>query len=306
MEDAISDRRVLVTGGAGFIGRHLVESLLPDNEVTVLDHFSTSSPQDVPDGASVVGADIRNRDVLAKAMDGVDTVFHLAAMVDVATSVDSPFVCHETNASATVALLELARAESARVVFASSAAVYGHPTTLPIPEDEPKCPASPYGIAKLTADLQVRRFQSLYGLPTVALRFFNVYGPPRGDGVANGVVGAFLERARDGDPIRVHGDGEQTRDFVHVSDVVRALHLAAATDHTGAAFNVGTGEGTSVLTLAETVRDAVGRDVPIEHTSGRAGDVTHSRADTTKARSVLGFESSVPLDTGLRAMVSDS
>jgi UDP-glucose 4-epimerase len=306
MEDAISDRRVLVTGGAGFIGRHLVKSLLPDNEVTVLDHFSTSSPQDVPAGASVVGADVRNRDVLARAMDGVDTVFHLAAMVDVGASVDAPFVCHETNASATVALLELARAEDARVVFASSAAIYGHPTALPIPEDEPKCPASPYGIAKLTADLQVRRFQSLYGLPTVALRFFNVYGPPRSGGVANGVVGAFLERARDGDPLRVHGDGQQTRDFVHVSDVVRALHLAATTDHTGEAFNVGTDEETSVLTLAETVRDIVGRDVPIEHTSERAGDVTHSRADITKARSMLGFEPSVDVKSGLRSTASNS
>lgn len=306
MEEGISGRSVLVTGGAGFIGGHLVESLLPANEVAVLDHLSTGTRRDVPAGATIIEGDVRDSDALARAVSGVDIVFHLAAMVDVGTSVDRPFVCHETNAGATVALLEQARRADTRVVFASSAAIYGHPRTLPISEREPKCPQSPYGIAKLAADFHVRRYNALYELPTVALRFFNVYGPPGVGGRANGVISSFLEQARDGGPIRVHGDGDQTRDFVHVADVVRALHRAAVTDHTGEAFNVGTGDGTSIRDLAETVRQVVTRDVSIAHASARDGDVTHSRADTEKARTTLGFEASIPLAAGLRSTAAAS
>lgn len=302
--DAISDQRVLVTGGAGFIGGHLVESLLPDNEVRVLDHFVTASEEDVPAGATVIEGDVCDPDAITRAMSGVDVAFHLAAVVDVEASVEYPLSCHETNTTATLALLDRARETDTRVVLASSAAVYGDPATVPVPETAATSPQSPYGVAKLAADLYARRYHDLYGLPTVALRFFNVYGPPSQPAEPSGVVRAFLEQASDGGPIRVHGDGEQTRDFVHVSDVVRALHLAARTDHVGEAFNVGTGERTSVRSLAATVRAVVDADVSLSHTRPREGDVTHSCADVGKARAGLGFEPTVPLHDGLRSAAS--
>ncbi len=298
----IAGQTVLVTGGAGFIGSHVAESLADDNDVTVLDDLSTGRRENVPDEAELRVGDVCDRETLDDATSEADLIVHQAAQVSVERSVEAPVATDEVNASATLAVLEAARRADARVVVASSAAIYGQPESLPVAETHPTAPTSPYGVAKLAADEYVRLYESLYGLPTVALRYFNVYGPRQRAGDYAGVVTAFLEQADRGDPITIYGDGEQTRDFVHVHDVVAANHRAATTDGVGEAYNVATGDSVTIQELAETVRDVVGSSSPIVHETAREGDVRHSRADTSRARDRLGFEASVGLAEGLETL----
>jgi UDP-glucose 4-epimerase len=293
-------RRVLVTGGSGFIGGALVDAFRSETEVRVLDiHSGRGLPGDV----EVIEGDVRDRETVDEAIDGVDVVFHQAALVSVASSIDDPVESHTTNATGTLRVLEAARRHDARVVLASSAAVYGDPDSVPVSEPDPLVPTSPYGLDKLASDHYARLYHDLYGLETVALRYFNVYGPGQSGGDYAGAIEVFLEQAKSGEPITVHGDGGQTRDFVHVDDVVRANRLAAETDHVGTAYNVGTGTSTSITRLAERVRDAVGSDSPIVHTEAREGDIRHSRADVSRARERLGYEPTVGLETGLETLV---
>ena len=299
---ALSDERILVTGGAGFIGSHIADALVKDNDVVVLDDLSTGERANVPDGAAFIEGDVRNATDLAQAGD-VDVVFHEAAVVSVAKSVEDPAACHEVTTDGTIRTLEFARRQDARVVTASSAAIYGEPESVPVREDAPKAPSSPYGADKLTVDHYTRLYADLYDLPTAALRYFNVYGPRQTAGDYSGVISVFREQARAGDPLTVHGDGEQTRDFVHVSDVVAANLAAATTDATGEAFNVGTGSETSIRELAETVRDAAGTDSDIVHERSREGDIDRSLADISKARELLGYEPTVPLERGIRRLL---
>jgi len=299
----LSGRTVLVTGGAGFVGSHLVETLVDDNEVRVLDDLSAGRAEHVPPGVELIEGDVRDRDVLGWAMSDVDVVFHEAGLVSVDRSVEVPAESHETNVAATVNLLDRAREEDARVVLASSCAIYGDPDSVPVSETDATTPTSPYAVDKLAIDHYARTYDDLYDVDVVPLRYFNIYGPRQAGGDYSGVVKAFLDQARAGEPITVHGDGEQTRDFVHVSDVVQANLAAATTDETGRAFNVGTGQSTSIRRLAEAIRDAVGSDSEIVHTDPRAADVGHSRADVTRAREELGFEATVSLEDGLRTLV---
>ena len=297
----VSGRTVLVTGGAGFIGSHLAEALVADNEVRVLDSLSGGARENVPDGATLVEGDVRDPDAVAEAMDGADLVFHEAALVSVERSVENPRESHAINADATLEILERAREEDARVVLASSAAVYGHPDSVPVSEADPKEPTSPYGIDKLSLDHYARRYHDLYGLETVPLRYFNVYGP-RQNPEYSAVVSVFFEQAADGGPLTIEGDGDQTRDFVHVSDVVRANLLAATTDRVGEPFNVGTGRSVTITELAETVAEATDSDAEITHVDPRPGDIEHSEADISKARDALGYEPTVSLEEGLREL----
>jgi UDP-glucose 4-epimerase len=289
----------LVTGGAGFVGSHLVESLSTEH-VRVLDDFSTGRRDRLPDDVEVVEGDVADPDAISRAMTGVDCVFHLAAMVSVPESVERPVACQRRNADATTRLLDEARRADARVVLSSSAAVYGEQDSLPISETARPRPQSPYGVTKLAGDHQAAVFADLYDLPVVSLRYFNVYGPRGG---TNGVVGAFVSRALAGETLEIDGDGRQTRDFVHVDDVVRANRLAADADATGEVFNVGTGRAVSIRRLAAVVADAVDGDVAVEHTASRTGDVRDSRADVGKARDLLGFEPRVDLATGVERLV---
>ncbi|MBZ6495759.1 NAD-dependent epimerase/dehydratase family protein [Natrinema longum] len=300
----IRDETVLVTGGAGFIGSHLVDALVPHNEVRVLDSFTTGDRTHLPDDVTVIDGDVRDPIALQQSARGVDVIFHHAAVVSVSRSVDEPRQSNRTNLEASLLLLEQARQEDARVVVASSAAVYGHPEELPLTETAPTNPTTPYGVQKLATDQYTRLYEDLYGLPTVALRYFNVYGP-RQQGPYSGVISTFLEQARAGDPITIEGDGQQSRDFVHVSDVVRANMRAATTDAVGEAYNIGTGQRTSILTLAETIRSATGSSSPIVHREPRAGDIRHSSADTSKATRDLGFTARVGLESGVRSLVGD-
>ena len=302
-ETAISDQTILVTGGGGFVGSHLADALVGQNSVRVLDDFSNGSRENVPAAATIIEGDIRNPETLQAATDGVDLIFHEAAMVSVPESIANPSACSRVNHSAVVDLVECARHEDARVVFASSTAVYGDPEYLPLDEEHPTEPLSPYGIDKLAADQYVRAACDLYDVETVALRYFNIYGPRQAGGEYAGVISAFLEQAASGQPLTVHGSGKQTRDFVHVNDVVRANLAAATTDAVGEAFNVGTGESVSVAGLADDVRALTGDRADVVHTDARDGDIEHNVAETTKAREELGFEARVSFDEGLRDLV---
>ncbi|MFC6975456.1 NAD-dependent epimerase/dehydratase family protein [Halomicroarcula sp. GCM10025709] len=299
MTETPTGRQVLVTGGAGFIGSHIADAFLPENDVRILDDFSSGSRERCPAGATVIEGDIRDRETIETAMDGVDLVFHEAAVVSVAQSVEDPETSHATNVDATLSILEAARRADARVVFASSAAIYGAPESIPIAEDDRKEPSSPYGLEKLSGDHYCRLYHDLYGLETVPLRYFNVYGPGQTGGDYAGVINVFTDQARDGGPLTVDGDGEQYRDFVHIDDIVQANVLAATTDATGRAYNVGTGERTTIRELAEAIRDRIDPDADIVHTDPRPGDIRESRPDISRARDQLGYEPTVSLGDGL-------
>ncbi|WP_042665779.1 NAD-dependent epimerase/dehydratase family protein [Haloferax sp. ATB1] len=300
----ISGQTVLVTGGAGFIGSHIVDVLAEDNEVRVVDDLSSGSASRLPDSVELVQADIRDSRAIAEATFDVDLIFHQAAKVSVSKSVDDPFRCHSVNTTATLRLLESARREDARVVLASSAAIYGRPRTVPVREDEPKEPKSPYGLQKLSIDRYARLYHELYGLETVALRYFNVYGPRQSNGDYSGVIGTFLEQARAGEPITVDGDGKQTRDFVYVDDVVRANLLAAKTDEFGVAYNIGTGSETAIHELAEIIKNATASNSPIVHGDPRRGDIQRSCADISRAESRIGYAPQVALDDGVKRLLT--
>jgi UDP-glucose 4-epimerase len=295
----LSGQTILVTGGAGFIGGHLVESLVPGNEVRVLDDLSAGSREHVPDQATLIEGDVRDEAAVRRAMGDVDVVFHLAAVVNVARSVEEPIQSHSVNVDGTLTVFEEARRNDARVVLASSAAIYGSPESVPIDEEEPPDPESPYGLDKLTVDRYAAMYHDLYDLETVRIRPFNAYGPGQSGGAYSGVISIFTEQARAGEPITVEGDGTQTRDFVHVRDLVRAFRSAATTDHVGEAFNIGTGTSVSIQELAELVREVTGSASAIEHVEAREGDVKHSRANISKAEALLGYEPRVGLVEGL-------
>jgi len=309
-------RLALVTGGAGFIGSHLVESLVGDGwQVRVLDDFSSGRAENLAAVEACVEirrGDVRDPQALASAAEGADVVFHQAALASVPRSIAEPVLSDAVNLGGTLQVLEAARRRGVRrVVFASSSAVYGNAGTPPLREDASPSPVSPYAVQKLAAEHYLGLYASLHGLETVALRYFNVYGhrqDPNSDYAA--VVPLFLTAAVRGGPLRIHGDGQQTRDFVHVDDVARANCLAAdAPGLSGACFNVASGRGTRVAELADVVAGAVDRQVEIVREAPRAGDIRESRADVGSARALLGFEARVGLEAGiqrtLRSYVAD-
>lgn len=296
-------KSILVTGGGGFIGSHIVDSLVEHNEVRVLDNFTSGFRSNVHPDATVIEGDMRDETVLEEAMAGVDIVFHQAALVSVIKSIEAPKRSHEINVSATVNVLDRARKEDARVVLASSAAIYGAPQSLLISEDHPKNPRSPYGMDKLTADRYARFYHKQYGLESVALRYFNAYGPRQVANAYSGVVSIFLDQARNGDPITVEGDGSQTRDFVHVYDIVQANLRAATANGGGEAFNVGTGDSVSVLELARTIQQVVNSESKIVHTEPRVSDIAQSRADISKIKTELKYGPSAELSVGLETLL---
>jgi UDP-glucose 4-epimerase len=299
MSKTLSDQEILITGGAGFIGSHIADELVDCNDVTIVDDLSTGDKSNVPAAATFVRGDVRDEGVMRPLVAEADCIFHEAAQVSVDQSVDEPVTSHGRNVDATLQVLDLAREFDSRVVLASSCAIYGHADTVPITETAKKTPESPYGLEKLAIDHYARLYADLYGLETVSLRYFNVYGPRATASDYAGVIDVFLQQARAGNPIIVHGDGSQTRDFVHVSDVVRANLLAATTQQTGEAFNVGTGSETSIIELARLCRDAVGSNSEITNTSPRQGDIERSRADIAKATEKLGYEPSVSVAEGV-------
>lgn len=289
-----------MTGGAGFIGSHIAKSLTPSNDVWILDDLSAGSLANLPDDVRFVEGDVREVTTLEPfASLDLDVIYHQAALVDVDRSIDDPRSSHSRNATGTLELLELARRTDARAVTASSAAIYGPVDDLPIHEFNRPSPSSPYGVDKLMVDHYTRLYHELYGLETVTLRYFNVYGPGQSSTDYSGVMTSFLTRAMEGRPMSIHGDGGQTRDFVYVGDVVDANLLAAGTDHVGMAFNIGSGRRTSILELANLIGEVTGDQSRIVHTDPREGDVRHSQADISRARELLDFEPETTLESGI-------
>ncbi len=302
--------RCVVTGGAGFIGSNLVEALLgARHSVAIVDDFSTGRRENIAPFAKRIDlfeGDIRDDALLSSAFAGAEVIFHQAALASVARSVESPYVSHDSNASGTLKVLVAAKnARARRVVYASSSSVYGDTPVLPKVEDMKVRPLSPYAVAKLAGEYYCGIFPALYGLETVALRYFNVFGPrqdPKSEYAA--VVPLFITGVLDGRAVCIHGDGEQSRDFTFVENVVQANLLAATSvNASGETFNVGVGESTTVNELYRTICDIAGRRPDAQHTGTRAGDVRDSLADIRKARRLMGYDPRIRLREGLTRTV---
>jgi UDP-glucose 4-epimerase len=302
----------LVTGGAGFIGSHLVEALVAaGHQPRVLDDLSTGRRDNLAAGIELIQGCITDPATVARAMADVDGVYHLAAIASVARSNEAWLATHRVNQGGTVTVLEAARHGRLPVVHASSAAVYGAATELPLAETALTVPLTAYGADKLGGELHGRVAALVHGVPTASLRFFNVYGPRQLPGSPySGVISIFVDRVRRSLPLEVHGDGSQTRDFIYVDDVVAAL-LAAMERASGRAnvaealvCNVCTGVATSVLTLAERVMAAARQRVPVRHSVARAGDIPASVGDPSHAHELLRFSATTPLERGLERLLA--
>ena len=303
--------RYLVTGGAGFIGSHIVDALVQAGQtVRVVDNLSTGHRENLvqhsPGVVEFVEADLAESGVAAEAVAGIEHVLHIAAIPSVPRSVEDPITTHRANVDATLLLLEAARAaQVARLVFASSSSVYGNSPTLPKDEKMPTNPLSPYALQKLIGEQYVRLFHGLYGLDTVALRFFNVFGPRQDpsspySGVISLFTAALSERRRP----TIYGDGRQTRDFTYVSDVAAGVIAAStAPGASGKVINLAPGGRVSLNSLFSVLRDVIGADVEPIHGPTREGDVRDSQADNTLARELLGFDPQVTVEDGLRRTV---
>lgn len=304
--------RVLVSGGAGFIGSHLAaEYQRAGWDVTVVDDLSRGREANVPAGVQLVKADVRSPEARATVARGKFDVVNLqAAQIDVRVSVQDPALDAQTNLFGLINMLEgAAEGQVKRVVFASSGGVvYGDPDVLPTPETAPKMPISPYGVSKLGGEHYLRALAALRGFEAVALRYANVFGPRQDPKSEAGVVSIFVSRVLAGEQLTIFGDGKQTRDYVFVEDVARA-NLAASTaklplvtDHDSRAFNIATSVQQSVLDLAREVGEAMGVQPRIDFAPARAGELTRSALDVTKAKAVLGWAPQVSFGDGLRAV----
>jgi UDP-glucose 4-epimerase len=297
--------KATVTGGAGFIGSHVVGALLDAGaDVVVLDDLSTGHEDNVDRRAELVVASITDGDMVTKAVDRSDLVVHLAASRAVLASVERPLETDRVNVGGTLQVLDAARqAGVRRLVSASSSSVYGGADQLPTPETQPANPRSPYAVSKLTAEHYARVFTELYGLETVSLRFFNVYGPrQRPDSRYAAVIPLFIRAISENRSPEVHGDGQQSRDFTYIADVTAAVMKAAATaaeQCSGKVYNVAGGGRYTLLDLLDVLEDQIGNRPGRHHVEPRAGDVRHSQADITAARRDLGFEPTVGLREGL-------
>jgi UDP-glucose 4-epimerase len=295
--------KALVTGGAGFIGSNVVRLLVEEGyDVVVLDNLTTGYRANLErfPGISLIEGDVRDTAAVEGAMRGVETVFHLAASVGNTRSIESPVEDSEVNVIGTLRVLEAARRAGVRkIVCSSSAAIFGELKQLPIAEDHPCEPDSPYGVSKLAEEKHCLAYAKLHDMEAVCLRYFNVYGVNQRFDAYGNVIPIFAHHMLKNEPLRVFGDGEQTRDFVNVRDVARANLLAARARGVSGAFNIASGESITINRLIELLRAAFGRDFAVEHAPPRKGDVQHSRADIGAAGRALGYAPEVGLPEGL-------
>jgi UDP-glucose 4-epimerase len=304
----------VVTGGAGFIGSHLVERLLGHGaRVRVLDNFSSGSEANLPfagryrHALEIVRGDIRDLATVKTVAAGASAIFHQAAMRSVPRSVEDPLGANDNNVTGTLNVLEAARrAGVKRVVYASSSSVYGARPELPKREEQPPAPISPYAVSKVAGEQYAAVWTQLYGVATVGLRYFNVFGPrqdPASEYAA--VIPRFILWALRGQPLEVHGDGTQSRDFTYIDNVVEANVLAAAADGVGGeVFNVGCGERVSLLAIIAHLERTLGVALERRHTPPRPGDVPHTLADVGKAKRLLGYTPVVGFAEGLDRTVA--
>lgn len=299
--------KALVTGGAGFIGSHLVDALVQAGcAVTVLDSLTTGHVENlasVRDRVDFVQGDIRDDDALDRCMPGCDVVFHQAAVVSVTQTVQDPVTSARVNDLGTIQVLDAARRHGVRrVVLASSSAVYGDAPQLPKTESMIPAPMSPYAVQKLTNEYYAALYGRLYELEAVCLRYFNVYGPRQDPSSPySGVISIFMSRALQAQAPVIHGDGNQTRDFVFVGDVVQANLLAAThADAPGRIFNVGTSQSVAINALWQSIAALAGVAVGVQYGISRMGDILHSLSSIQRAREILGFQPEVRFEEGLR------
>ncbi len=305
--------KILVTGGAGFIGSNLVDALVEKNtdEIIVADDFSTGSPENVKQHVSnprvrVVTLDIRDKNAVREIMRGVDTVYHLAVQC-IRVSIRDPYLVHDVNATGTLHLLTAALDENVkRFVYCSSSEVYGTALRVPMDEEHPLVPTTPYGASKLAGETYARSFYLTYGLPVTVVRPFNTYGPREHfEGPYGEVIPKFVVRALNDAPLVIFGDGTQTRDFTDVSDTVRGLIAAGESDAlVGDVVNIARGQEVNIRDLAQIVLDTLPESKSnIEHQAPRPGDVMRHYADISKAQRVLGFEPKIEIREGVKRYV---
>ena len=303
----MKDKNVVITGGAGFIGANLAEELAAHNRVVIIDDLSSGKRQNVADllrgNVEFIEGSIGDLPLLKRVFKNVDFVFHQAAISSVPRSIENPLETNAVNVTGTLNVLLAARDSGVRkVVYASSTAVYGDTLALPQREDIMPNPQSPYAVAKLVGEYYCRVFHTIYGLPTVSLRYFNVYGPKQDPGSEySAVIPRFIKRLSEGKPLVIYGDGEQTRDFVFIADVVQANILAAESDATGV-FNIGQGRSVTINRLAELTGRIMNKDAGIVYEKTRAGDIRESLAEISKAR-VFGYRPQYDLEHGLRETI---
>jgi len=301
----VKGRRFLVTGGAGFIGSHIVEALIENEaEVIVLDDYSNGRRSNLPktsSGVELVTGDVRSFDFAT--LGRVDGIFNEAARA-LLPSFENPLADVGVNAGGTARVLEYARKSGAKVIHASSGSIYGNPVRIPISEDHPARPISPYGVSKLASEYYCLMYKSEFGVDVTVLRYFNVYGPRQTVSEEMGVIPIFVKRALAGQALRVNGDGKQTRDFLNVTDVVRANFLAFRAKASGSVMNIGGGGmEVSILELAGKVKDLCQSKSEIVMAPPKPGDIRRLAADSARAKGLIGYVPMVAVDDGLRSYI---
>ena len=298
-------KKALVTGGAGFIGGHLAHKLVKaGKEVKVLDNLSVGKKENVPSDAELIIGDIRDSGIVAKAVKGVDLVFHLAAKVSIRAAVEHFVEDAEVNTMGTLIVLRASHDAGVRkFIYASSMAVYGNPHYSPQDEKHPINPTSPYGVSKFASENYIASLAPLWGMEYMNLRLFNTYGTRQTPSPYVGVITIFIRNIIQGKPIQIFGDGKQRRDFIHVSDIVHAFELAAERDVTGFNLNVGTGTPTDINTLAELIIKRIGKKTVVEHTPPVPGEPGDSIANTKLAETILGFKATARLEDNINEVI---
>ncbi len=303
-------KTILVTGGAGFVGTHAVPKLLEKGyQITVLDNLSTGKKENLTQAFAhpnfnFVRGDIRDAATADEACRDADAVVHLAAQIDVAASVADPATTNDINVNGTLTMLQAAaKAGVHRFILASSTAVYGDAAHLPVKEETPLKPISPYAASKAAAEAYCNAFAGSFGIETAALRFFNIYGPKNENSPYSGVITKFMRQARKGEVLTVEGDGEQNRDFIHITDIAKALVLAVEAKNLRCeTFNVCTGAPTSVNHLADAIGEVLGKRLLVKHGPARVGDIRFSYGDGSRAAEKLEFKSNISISKGLRLL----
>jgi UDP-glucose 4-epimerase len=298
---------VLITGGLGFIGSNLAEELSKSNNVTIIDDISSGKKENIQGfDVKFIEGSITDFEPLKRICEGIDYIFHLAAIASVPKSVKEPKLVHEVNATGTLNVLMAAKeSQVKKVVFASSSAVYGDNPNLPLSENAQPDPLSPYTVSKLAGEYYCQVFYKVFNLGTTSLRFFNVYGPRQDLGSEYAaVIPKFIQQVSENRSPVIFGDGTQTRDFIYVKDVVKALILAAEAEKAnGKAFNIASGKGITIKKLARKIIDLMGKEISCEYSKKRPGDIEHSVADVSKAVNLIDFTSTYSLEKGLEETI---